>query len=188
MLISDEYLVVGPEYRRRERQVRVWWVEVASGPCGRLGAKHGFPVKVRLTVTFSKDGAVVGTNLEADRNVSPSELQRFPWSRWLTVADATYRLKDNPGARAVWTAMGDEPDKKRPGAPALPDDFYASIANRYQELRAAGDTAPVDTMAGEHREHAPGRGTPAPRNTVAGWVRKCRERELLPPARGYRAG
>lgn len=62
---------------------------------------------------------------------------------------------------------------KRPGRRGHHPDFLDAIANRYRELRAQGERAPVKQIAIE-------RGVS--RNTAAGWIRQARQRVLLRPA------
>lgn len=110
--------------------------------------------------------------------LTASVLQRFPWGKWLAAADAT-RRGDWNSAR---DAFGLEPiatDEKRPGRKGHDLAHYQKVAKRYTELRAKGDEAPAKTMANEASYNE---------NTVRGWIRRCRELELLPPGRPGRAG
>lgn len=108
--------------------------------------------------------------------VTASMLQRFPWGKWLTAADAT-RRGDWGAARE---AFGLEPlEKKRPGRKGHDLAHYQAVSKRYVELRSKGVEAPAKVMAHEMGFNE---------NTVRGWIRRCRELALLPPGRPGRAG
>lgn len=118
--------------------------------------------------------------------LKPSTLQRLPWARYLEIADGAIRwryAKDlqamkGPLARQAKATRGLMGEKSCPGRKPLPDDHYRRIADRYLELRASGEN-PIAVIAEEEKQN---------RNTVAGWVRKARERGYLPPGRTGRAG
>jgi hypothetical protein len=120
---------------------------------------------------------------------APAYLKRFPWAGWLTVADAAARRGLTPQlTRAVTAARGNRrPPRharqilggKRPGRGGHPDSHYRQVAKRYQELHGQGRLDPTASLAVEYDTS---------RNTVAGWVRKARDRGYLPPARKGRAG
>ncbi len=119
------------------------------------------PVKVEVT---SAEG------------VTPSMLQRFPWGKWLTAADAARRGDWMAAPEAYGLAP---PERKRPGRKGHDLAHYKRIAERYQKLRAQGVEAPAKVMAHEGSYNE---------NTVRGWIRRCREMGLLPPGRPGRAG
>jgi hypothetical protein len=120
-----------------------------------------------------------------EEGIVPTRLQRFAWARWLTVADAAARRHLAAGSRrpfvagreplkkAVDIAMGATQPPRRKGPVPRPDSFYAEIASRYLELRADGEKAPTQRLAGERGYN---------RSTMAGLIREARKRELLPPA------
>ena len=130
--------------------------------------------------------------------LTPTDLQRFPWSRWLSVADAIARAGDRISQDSWWSERGDDPDtaagkiqkaliadldipirRRRPGRKGHPPEFYEEVAKRYLELRVAGARNPTARIASE-RVYS--------RNTVAGWVKRARELGYLPPGRRGRAG
>lgn len=120
----------------------------------------------------------------AEPGILATRLQRFPWARWVTVADAAARrhlsdkagkwvLPGEPLKEAVDTAMGVTRPPRRKGPVPRPDRFYAELAARYLELRAGGEKAPTQTLADERGYN---------RSTMAGLIREARKRGLLPPA------
>ena len=156
---------------------------------GRSDGKRG-----ELRVWFdqeSENAEVSAVQLSLPDGLTPTTLQRFPWARWIAVADASRRMVISAGLgpgselfQAVEAARdGTRPSRGTPGArrgrPGLPDEHYQDVARRYLELRSQGETSPTATIA-EERE--------ANRNTVAGWVRGARNRGYLPEARRGRAG
>lgn len=130
--------------------------------------------------------------------VTPTEIRRFAWARWLDVADVIVRLPDSerdpswfqpePLAgtaggklkRAIYAEAGVKINMRgRPGRKGHPREFYEVIAKRYRELLEQGVRSPTKTIAQEYRYS---------RDTAAGWVRRARELGFLPPARKGRAG
>jgi hypothetical protein len=117
--------------------------------------------------------------------ITPTALQRFPWTRALAAADAARRARQintidawrESAARSA-EVTGQRVAKRR-GRPDLGQAFYDTIAQRYLALRAEGCTNPNVVLAEKYFVN---------RNTAAGWVRKARERGLLPPGRPGRAG
>ncbi len=177
---APEQITAG--YDKGKRQAQFMFLD-PGGEESWLDASDGPPAYARITVQFARDGSdkIVGVSLESAKALTPSECQRFPWSKWMTAADAMCRTQGHPEPEALWTALGEPPAAKRPGRRGHGNAFYEGIARRYLELRAEGVTNPTTTIM---REHGPG----YPRATVAGWVKQCRRRNLLPPARGNRAG
>ncbi len=130
--------------------------------------------------------------------LTPIELKRFGWSRWLTVADAIARTGGDVGhpswrseefgdpatvsgkmTRALYAEHGIAVPQRRPGRKGHGPEFYRGVANRYTELRAKGVRSPTQQIAAESFKS---------RDTVAGWVKKARKLGFLPPARRGRAG
>jgi hypothetical protein len=153
-----------------------------------------------LRVAYSLDGIPVSVELKLEDGVTATELQRFPWARWLRVADAyNRRADDEPGPHpagfhpdrdadtsrgTATTALAEEAGRKisagkRPGRRGHPDQHYRDIAARYDQLVAGGTRNPTACLA-EQLNYS--------RNTVAGWVSTARKRGYLPPARPGRAG
>jgi hypothetical protein len=120
--------------------------------------------------------------------VHAADLRRFAWSRWLQVADAHMRLRNNfsidalgaaqRAGEAVAKAAGKPVTPRRPGRKGHPDSHYQWVADRYQELVLSGSRNPVTTIATE-KQHS--------RSAAAAWVATCRKRNLLGPAERGRA-
>lgn len=160
-------------------------------PVGELRVR--FPVE-------PADGRPTEVSLSLADGISPSRLQRFAWSRWLGVAEALHRRPTaerephpygfDPRADAdtswgkLYLASAAERGtvisrQGRPGRRGHPPDHYEHIARWYRDLLASGDRHPTQRIADESHHS---------RNTVAGWIRRCRELGYLPPARRGRAG
>jgi hypothetical protein len=143
---------------------------------------------VQLTVQFGGSDATeeflgpTEVTLRSPGGLSAGELSRFPWNRWLRVAEATSRLRSQhtiAGLHAANQAGEDALRASRPGRKGHDPHHYPHIARRYTELTADGALNPVQQIADEHH---------VSRHTAAGWVREARRRGLLPPARHGRAG
>jgi hypothetical protein len=144
-------------------------------------------------------GQVVSVQLADPRGITPATLQRFPWARWLTMADQAIRSYGSPGGgldglrilaaldydtnleRALDGDRLREPTRnpKRPGRRGLPGTHYGGVAKEYMALRERGSLSPTADLA---------KSRGVSRNTAAGWVRVARERGFLPKARGNRPG
>jgi hypothetical protein len=153
----------------------------------------------RLRVEWDGGGRIVSVRLTDPEGLTATALQRFPWARWLTVADGALRTFSSPygqldGLRILAALEHDErleralsgerlrprPDpSRRPGRAGHPNRFYAEIARDYTALRQQGSLRPTADLAKQRR---------VSRDTMAGWVRRARERGLLPEARGNRPG
>ncbi len=160
-----------------------------------VGWGFGTDEAAELAVRFDDDGSVIAVRLTSARPLTPSGLQRFAWSRWLTVADAFHRwvsadlgdpwsresirVDDAMDFAAKGRRLRHQEVVRRPGRRGHPESHYRKVAQRYIELRAAGVTNPTKTIAREWNYN---------RNTVAGWVRTARQRGLLRPARPGRPG
>jgi hypothetical protein len=122
-------------------------------------------------------GSVRQASLSMNEGITPTALARFPWDKWLTAADAYARRRSTDElGEAIRQANR---AAARPGRRGHPPSFFAGVAKRYDELRGDGERAPVAVIATEQK---------VSRNTAAGWVKRCRELGLLPPARPGRAG
>ena len=154
----------------------------------------------QLRVEWDGEGRIVSVRLTDPEGLSATALQRFPWARWLTVADGALRTLGNPygggldGLR-IFAALDHDKrleralsgerlrplsdPSRRPGRAGHPDKFYAGVARDYTALRQQGSLRPTADLAKQ-------RGVS--RNTMAGWVRRARERGMLPEARGNRPG
>lgn len=133
-----------------------------------------------LRVTF-RDGKLCGVQLDSAEPLTATALRRFPWSRWLTIADAAARLPRytrqlTARDRAAMAAVASD---GRPWSTTHGDRLYQSIATRYAQLVSEGTTNPVAVIAREQKQN---------HNTVKGWVSKARQRGHLPPARPGRVG
>jgi hypothetical protein len=127
------------------------------------------------------DYRVRSVKLSMPGRITPTELRRFPWDRWLELADWNVRLpnmrpSDPPlvPKNDASPAEASKPAPGRPGRRGHPDEHYREVAERYRQLRAEGVTNPTATIAAERF---------ANHNTVAGWLRGARERGYLPPGR-----
>jgi hypothetical protein len=173
---------------------------------GRVDLKrmHREPSVLRdigeLHVGFDDTGQPRSVTLDMDDGLTPTDLQRFPWARWLRVADAYNRRppderpphpagfdaeldKDTSWGQATM-ALAEErgtpiASRKRPGRKGHPDQHYQDIARRYDQLVVAGARNPTAQL-GQDLNYS--------RNTVAGWISTARKRGYLPPARHGRPG
>lgn len=153
------------------------------------------PRRRAVLATRAPDGALTGERLEfyfrpgdplaIDEvrirldHISPALLQRQPWARWVTLAEAAARNEGyaGPALRKVIDEQDGRP--RRPGRPGHGREHYQRVASRYVQLLKEGNRKPVQTMAAE-MDYS--------RDTVAGWVRRARQLGLLPPARRSKAG
>jgi len=161
-----------------------------------VGVREDGPgVELRLSVGY--DGPEpTSIRLTLPGGLTASRLKRFPWDRYLTIADANRRsaaanqdvVKTKgvkgfsvvPPGGVVYVPTADNPlNPQRPWGAKRPNHFYKSVAERYTALRASGERNATDAIAKESGYN---------RNTVAGWVRKARKLGYLPPARRSRAG
>lgn len=151
---------------------------------GRAAGK-GMTEEAELYVRYDRDEGGRPTRVAevglVGQHLTPTELQRFPWRRWMDVADAIARSggKDYRKVRpAVRKDKGLPP--ARPGRAGHDRSHYERVAQRYEQLRQAGNVSNPTAKIADEWGYS--------RNTVAGWVRRCRELELLPPGRRGRAG
>lgn len=128
---------------------------------------------------------VKGVIVESPNPLTGSTLRRLPWDKYLRLADAAIRFRyaatiDSAREQSRRTKeSAQELFGGKTGRKPLPDDHYRRIARRVLELRSEGVGQPVLVIAKEEKQN---------RNTVAGWVRKARQRGYLPPGRPGRAG
>jgi hypothetical protein len=133
---------------------------------------------------------LVGGSLERSEPIYPTDLGRFGWSQWATVAGEALRRQIAGRAhiparetdlihRAASKALGVRSAKGRPGPKPRDPSFFAGIARRYSELLAQGELAPTKRLADEMDYE---------RSTMAGFVRKARKLGYLGAARRGRAG
>lgn len=146
----------------------------------------------QLHVWFDKgpNGEVDTVQLRLPAGMKPRTLQRFPWGRWIAVADAARRMKQldaesearllveriasaRSGERMTRAKVG-----SRPGPVGRGDEFYKDIARQYLELLQTS-TTPTLELGSQNFVN---------RSTAAGWVRKARAKGFLPPARQGRIG
>jgi hypothetical protein len=129
------------------------------------------------------DYRVRTVQLSMPGRITPTELRRFPWDRWLWLADFNIRDPFMHSGSVAHVPKNDmaprkapkpEPAPGRPGRRGHPDEHYRDVAERYRQLRSEGVTNPTATIAAERF---------ANHNTVAGWLRGARERGYLPPGR-----
>ena len=151
---------------------------------GRAVAK-GMTEELKLHVRYEVDEGGHPTSVAevalVGRRLTSSELQRFPWRRWMEVADAIAR-SGGKDYRKVKPALRKDKGLPplRPGRAGHDRSHYERVAQRYEQLRQAGSVSNPTAKIADEWGYS--------RNTVAGWVRRCRELELLPPGRRGRAG
>ncbi len=160
-----------------------------------------------LVIDFDANGRVVGQHLNGSvHGITASQLSRLPWTRLIRMAKSERSLQlnavvnpdklEHDGASSTLrrlaqakasvaeelTAMGESVNrvKRRPGRGGHPDEFYEAIALRYSALVAEGVTNPVQVIAEEESN----RKESVSRNTVSTWIKRCRERGLLPSPGG----
>jgi hypothetical protein len=154
--------------------------------------------QVEVAVTFEgEEVETVTARAQSGAPLTPTVLQRLPWARALAATDALRRMTPDGGGGSTFSNQGTagasaakrdllravkapgEPTKGRPWSSTHDAAFYERIAARYLQLRGDGSTNPTAVIAAEEQSN---------RNTVAGWVRKARQLNYLPPARPGRAG
>jgi len=172
------------------------WVQRVKAVTFTFGSLDESP---RLRVEWDTNSRVVSVRLSEPKGLTASILQHFKWARWLAAADGALRGFGRPTSQLdglrIFAAL--EHDKqleralsgqrlhprasepRRPGRGGHSDRFYAEIARDYTALRKTGSLKPTAELA-QQRDVS--------RNTMAGWVRRARQRGLLPEARGNRAG
>jgi hypothetical protein len=166
-LIDDGH-TVRTEFRRGQRPER----DDTAKRARRLW-KEGASLGV-LTITYADEDRITAparVQLELAEGITPSFLSRFPWSSWITAADEYVRsgsVEDPRASEALSGAIGAVVG--RPGRRGHDPHFLEAIAHEYRRLRAAGERAPVATIA-----NAKG----VSRNTAAGWIKQARQRGLL---------
>ena len=133
----------------------------------------------RLTVYFDQDDLPASVSVEPPGALTSEFLRRFPWGRWIRTAEALWRTsEETEGLSVVQHALASQQPPRRPGRTGYPDEHWEAVAAAYRDLAATGQKNPTALIA-ELWD--------IPRNTAAGWVRRCRGLGLLPPARPGRA-
>jgi len=151
-----------------------------------------------LRLTLDQDGQIVSAHLYDPEGLTASKLQRSPWARWLTAADAfirAQRIESEDRGRGIIALVkaSDLLDKaqrgkrirppvaspKRPGRKGNDAAFYQGVAEEYKAFCKQGSRRPTKDLADCRN---------VSRSTAAGWVRMARVREFLLPARGNRPG
>lgn len=130
--------------------------------------------KVELTID-ENTGRPVRLVITAAGGLKPSDLRRVPWRTWFALASALVRDPDVSrfyrGQEEIEVPdIEDELDlvrPKHPGRRGHSDEHYATIANRYRGLTAAGRRDPTATIARENHVARP---------TAAGWIKQADER------------
>lgn len=147
--------------------------------------------QVTFEIRRGPDGPeLLGGSLLRTEPIRPSDLQRYGWSRWATVAIAAVRSEafetwsqfdpEHPVSRAAQRAMGVEPTRLKPGPkPKRGPEFFEDIARRYADLLAGGERAPSLTLAKE---------LDYGHSTMRGFVGKARQLGYLPAGQRGRAG
>jgi len=151
-----------------------------------------------MRVWYEEGGdRVARVQLSLPDGLSPKDLSRFAWARWLGIADATRRLReegsDIPPALEDFRDWSEVVDlmlgskrprrrvthKGRPGRRGHPDSHYEDVAESYKEFLRLGKHNPTQEIA---------RNSHVSRGTAAGWVRGARQRGYLEPAVPGRPG
>ena len=124
---------------------------VESDDCTVIFSNPG-PDKSRsvIRVWFDQDDdyRVRTIQLSMPGRITPTELRRFPWDRWLDRAD--FAIRDPMMRPRVFTAglekdassakaSKPEPAPGRPGRRGHPDEHYREVAERYRQLRGGSD-------------------------------------------------
>ena len=158
---------------------------------GRLPVRNAGYLDVRYSseIAGDPDARVVEVRLALHEDpLTPTNLQRFAWARWLNVADSYWRTHDRddidpqPHNQVLIRALNAErriPNTGRPGRRGHPPEHYRKVAERYGAFRAAGASNPTARLAAERH---------VSRHTAAGWVSEARKRGFLPPARRGKPG
>jgi hypothetical protein len=166
--VSKDRRTVRTDFRRGPRPTGKETPEAAR----KLWAEGSSLGTIHVTYPSRDARKPTAVKLELAEGISPSALARFAWQHWLTNADEVHRSGPPPVpsaklSHAIKAAAG------RPGRGGHHPEFFENVARRYRDLRLGGDRAPVTTIAVE---------AGVPRNTAAGWVKRARERGLLPPS------
>jgi len=129
-----------------------------------------------------------------DDGLTPTDMQRFAWSRWFGAGDAVVRglykgprvdARGFPADPVSVAALADKgivvkaPSDHRPGRAGHPNNHYKMVAELYVQYLGQGNRAPVKHIA-EKLHYSPA--------TVSGWITKARELGYLPPARQGKPG
>lgn len=158
-----------------------------SRPSYRIGSLHVRPSKRGRARDLGRPS---GVQLELAEGVTASDLQRFAWRQWLDAAHEVARgggrdvqplagVRTSKLSRTLSQAQGVKVGPGvRPGRAGHPIGHYRRVADRYKELVRL-DRAPIRIIAREWEVASA---------TAAGWIRRCRELELLPPGRRGKPG
>jgi hypothetical protein len=150
-----------------------------------------------------KPGRLIGAELSSGGDeLTSTELSRFPWTRWLRLADLhaqaeTGWMSGDPfdfgttpdtelarvAARNTQSHVDREKrqlgnDASRPGRRGHGLEFYKGVASEYAHLVEGGEQAPATAMAKARQNSI---------HTVNGWIRRCRKLGLLPDSPRSRA-
>jgi hypothetical protein len=159
------------------------------------------PVVANLEVTFSTSGHSDEPTVKevllrtTGGHLTPTEIRRFAWDRWLRAAETIYKTPDSSiflsgqGTvreqreqflqdwahyhTAVQAAVG------HPGSRGQDPNLYKHIAALYQALVSEGERAPIKRLSEQLGVNP---------NTLSGWVRKARQLGHLPKGHQGRAG
>lgn len=137
---------------------------------------------------------VTKVEFTANDGLTPTDMQRFAWSKWFVAGDAVARglykgpqvdARGFPADQVSVAALAHKgivvkpPADVRPGRAGHPDSHYKMVADLYVQFLGQGDRAPVKRIA-EKLHYSPA--------TVSGWITKARELGYLPPARQGKPG
>lgn len=172
-----------------------WAGEGLNGLFGIRGPEDPAPVyQGELQVTFEpfeadeRPRGVQNVVLQLAGSQPSQAIGTLPWARLLRAAEALViaqrrnSVQDWLDTAQVAAEATGERVYRRPkprGRKPLGHEHYERIAQRYQQLCAAGVRAPVAAIAKEEAVNS---------NTARAWVNRARKRGLLGPASNGRAG
>lgn len=149
------------EFRSRAGKAGGGGVSTSEAVWECEGEIHGH--RFRCQIWLDADGELEKTTVSG--RLAPSDFRWLPWSRMIRTA-RNQRWPQQP-------LYGLERGHPR-GRPPLSEQFYATVAADYRAHCAAGSRRPSAAVAAERGANV---------NTVAGWVRRARQRGYLPPGR-----
>jgi hypothetical protein len=147
-------------------------------------AEHPDTIDIRFATPSG--GRPIEVSIRCGHGLLASDIRRLPWTTWITLADETIRTAD---LLRKFAGQGDlialeeikphRPANRRPGRRGHDDEHYQRVAENYRAAITQGHRNPTAQVAASFV---------VTRSTAAGWVRACRARGYLPPARRGRAG
>lgn len=170
---------------------RLWEDRTAEG----LGAQEPVgTLQIEFDPGADDEFTVTGVWLTTQDKLTPTDLKRFAWDRWIKAAETIIKtpkpeifltggdLRESRHrylqewakySTSVQAAVG------RPGMRGHGAEHYQRVASLYQSLFADGESSPIKRMAND---------LGVSRNTVSGWVARARKDGYLPKGRQGKAG